>query len=59
MKEFIFIIISIFFVGLGIMIQTRMLKKHHPNAELLIKFLQILDIHQHSSALGNKGNGKN
>jgi hypothetical protein len=59
MKSIIFIIISILFVGIGIMIQAKMLKKRHPNAELLIEVLKLLDIQQHSSAKGNKGDGKN
>ena len=59
MNSIIFVIISISFVCLGIMIQTKMLKKHHPNAELLIEFMKILDIQQHTSATGNKSNGKN
>jgi hypothetical protein len=41
------------------MIQTKILKKRHPNAELLIEFMKILDIQQHTTAIGNINNGKN
>ena len=59
MKGIILIIISTFFVCFGIMTQIKMFKKHHPNAELLTEFLQILCIQQDTSAIGNIDYGKN
>ena len=59
MKGVILIIISTCFVYFGIMTQIKIFKKHHPNADLLIKFLQILGIQQDTSAKGNINNGYN
>jgi hypothetical protein len=59
MKGIIFIIISLCFVCIGIIIQTKILKKHHPNAELLIKLLHLLGTHNHTTATGNINNEKN
>jgi hypothetical protein len=58
----IFVILSIFCVCIGIMIQTKMLKKRHPNAELLMDLLQILGNDRRNSesgTIGTIGNGKN
>ena len=58
MEGVIFLIISTSFVCLGIMIQTKILNKRHPNAELLIEFMKILDIQQDTSAIRDINNGK-
>ncbi len=59
MEAVIFIILSAFFVCLGIMTQIKIFKKHHPNAELLTEFLHKLCIQQDTSAIGNKNYEKN
>ena len=53
MEGITLVIISTFFVGFGIITQIKMFKKHHPNAELLTKFLHVLCIQQDTSAIGN------
>jgi hypothetical protein len=58
MKDIILIIISIGLVCLGILIQIRMLNKHHPNAELLIRILRGLGIHMDASTKWDNSNGK-
>ncbi len=51
MNGIIFTIISVFFVSLVILLQTKRLKRNHPAGELLIKFLQILGIQMSTSAV--------
>jgi hypothetical protein len=61
MKSIIIISISLLFVCIGILIQTKRIKTCNPNAELLAECLRVLGLDQLEpiSATGNINNGKN